>query len=173
MGSKYLTAYSFFLHKQLLEIGANLMYDTLADGVVALHVLYVAYVVLGQLLILIAGTFRWDWGRNRWFRLTHLLAIGIVALEAVMGWRCPLTIWEEQLRELAGQAFNNSETFMGRVLHNLLFVDQYFTDGRPPEGFFTTLYIAMFFIVIQGLMMYPPRLGTRRAASSQPKLQMA
>jgi hypothetical protein len=126
-------------------------YSLAADAMVALHVGYVAYVLLGQLAIVIAAPFRWQWARNPWFRWTHLLAILIVAIEAVMKWRCPLSIWEQQLREAGGQGFDSSETFMGRLLHNLLFI-----DGMP-EQFFTACYVAMFFIVLQGLIMYPPR----------------
>jgi hypothetical protein len=140
------------------------MYGYLADGMVLLHVLYVAFVVVGQLAVIVAAGFRWEWGRNPWFRLTHLLAIGIVAVEAVMGWQCPLTRWEYQLRELAGQPFDGSATFLGRMLHDLLFIDRYFTDGRPPEAFFTTLYLATLVVVVQGLVMYPPRLVGRRPA---------
>ena len=142
------------------------MYGVLADGVVLLHVLYVGFVVVGQLAIVAAAAFGWGWGRNRWFRLAHLAAIGYVALEAVMGWTCPLTTWEYQLRELAGQTFNQADTFLGRLLRDLLFIDKYFTDGRPPEGFFTTVYIAAFLIVLQGLVMYPPRLRPERPATS-------
>jgi hypothetical protein len=128
------------------------MYGYLADFLVFVHVLYVSYVLVGQLAIVVASAFRWRWGRNRWFRITHLLAIGIVALEAVMGWQCPLTRWENQLRELAGQSFDGSATFMGRLLHDLLFI-----EGQP-ASFFTVLYVAMLVIVVQGLVMYPPRL---------------
>ena len=50
------------------------MFDAyLADGVVALHVSYVAFVVLGQLLILAGVVFRWQWVRNFWFRLGRKL----------------------------------------------------------------------------------------------------
>ena len=55
-------------------------------------------------------------------------------------------------------------TFLGRLLHHLLFIDRYFTDGRPPEAFFTTLYLAALVVVLQGLAMYPPRLWKRGAA---------
>ena len=140
------------------------MYGVLADGMVLLHVLYVGFVVVGQLLVVLAAARRWEWGRNRWFRLAHLTAIGVVVVEAVMGWRCPLTVWEQQLRELAGQDFNSADTFLGRLLHHVLFIDRYFTDGRPPEGFFTTLYLAVFVVVLQGLVMYPPRLFRMRNA---------
>ena len=140
------------------------MYGLLADLVVLAHVLYVAYVVLGQVAIIVAAMMKWEWGRNRWFRLTHLLAIAYVVLEQIMGWQCPLSKWEYQLRELAGQQFDGSATFLGRLLHNLLFIDQYFEGGRPPEAFFAVLYFAMLVVVVQGLLMYPPRLFPRRSA---------
>ena len=126
-------------------------YGILADLMVAIHVCYIAYVVLGQLLIILAAPMKWQWARNPWFRYSHLTAIGIVAYEAIRGLRCPLTVWEEQLRSLAGQVFNGSETFMGRVLHDLMFIE------NQPEIFFTTMYIAVLVLVIQSLVMYPPR----------------
>jgi hypothetical protein len=126
-------------------------YGILADLMVAIHVCYIAYVVLGQLLIILAAPMKWQWARNPWFRYSHLTAIGIVAYEAIRGLRCPLTVWEEQLRSLAGQAFNGSETFMGRVLHDLMFIE------NQPEIFFTTMYIAVLVLVIQSSVMYPPR----------------
>jgi hypothetical protein len=127
-------------------------YGICADLMVAIHVSYIAYVVLGQLLIILAAPMKWQWARNPWFRFTHLAAIGIVAYEAIRGLRCPLTVWEEQLRELAGQVFNGSETFMGRVLHDLMFIE------NQPEIFFTTMYLGVLVLVIQGLVMYPPRM---------------
>jgi hypothetical protein len=130
----------------------SVYYGLLADVVVTIHLAYVAYVVVGQVLIVIAAPFRWQWARNPWFRLTHLLAIAIVAYEAVMGIRCPLTVWEEQLRELAGQPFDSGQTFLGRLFHDLLFY-----EGLP-DIFFTVLYISMFVIVLQGIIMYPPRM---------------
>jgi hypothetical protein len=140
------------------------MYGLLADLVVLVHVSYVGYVLLGQVAIILAAMMKWEWGRNRWFRLTHLVAIAVVVLEQVMGWQCPLSRWEYQLRELAGQPFDGSATFLGRLLHDLLFIDQYFEGGRPPEAFFAVLYVAMLVIVVQGLLMYPPRLFPRRPA---------
>jgi hypothetical protein len=127
-------------------------YGILADLVVAIHVSYIAYVVLGQLLIILAAPMKWQWARNPWFRFTHLAAIGIVAYEAIRNLRCPLTVWEEQLRALAGQSFNGSETFMGRIMHDLMFIE------NQPEIFFTTMYIGVLVLVVQGLVMYPPRM---------------
>ena len=108
-------------------------YGILADVVVGIHVAYVAYVVLGQLLIILAAPMKWEWARNPWFRFSHLSAIGVVAYEAIRGLRCPLTVWEEQLRGLCGQTFSGSETFMGRILHDIMFIE------NQPEIFFTTI----------------------------------
>lgn len=146
--------------------GLMMWYGLLADLVVAVHLGYIAYVLVGQALVVIAAPMRWQWARNPWFRFTHLAAIAIVAYEAIYQIRCPLTVWEEKLRAMAGQAFDGSETFMGRVLHNLMFIE------NQPEIFFTTMYIAMLVIVVQGLIMYPPR-WFRFSKSTTPVLTVA
>lgn len=126
-------------------------YGYLADFVVFIHVLYVGYVVLGQLAIMLAAPFKCAWARNPWFRFTHLLAIAIVAWEALNNIRCPITIWEEKLRAMAGQDIASGQSFMGRMFHDLLFYPDL------PEIFFNTLHVAMFVVVVQGVLMYPPR----------------
>lgn len=137
-----------------------MLYGYLADLLVFVHVLYVGYVVVGQFAIIVAAPFKWSWARNPWFRFSHLLAIAIVAYEALNDIRCPLTVWEEQLRVLGGQAMNAGHSFMGRLFHDLLFLDGY------PEIFFNTLHVAMFVLVVQGIVMYPPRLWRWRTAEN-------
>jgi hypothetical protein len=127
------------------------MYGILADGMVAAHVAYVAFVVLGQLAIIVGAGLKWEWVRNPWFRGPHLLAIAIVVLEEFMGWRCPLTTWEEQLRLLAGQSIGGG-TFMGRLLHDLLFIDDVW-----PEKAIQVLHVSFGVLVAQSLIMCPPR----------------
>ncbi len=96
-------------------------YRLLADLIVGVHVAYVSYVVLGQLLIWLGLALRWQWVRNPWFRWTHLIMIVIVGVEAVLNIECPLTNWESRFRVLAGQTVSG-ESFVGRLLHNLIFV---------------------------------------------------
>jgi hypothetical protein len=134
------------------------MYGVLADAMVCAHVLYCAYVVLGQVAIMVAAPFRWEWARNPWFRYSHLLAIGVVVLEEAMNWRCPLSVWEEQLRTLAGQPVNAGETFLGRLAHDALFFDL-------PGVWFTTVHVAMGVVVAQGVLMFPPRWFGKRTAT--------
>src|SRR5437588_10496353 len=103
-------------------------YRLLADLIVAIHSAYVAFVFVGLLLILLGIARGWRWVRNWWFRVFHLAAITIVALEAVFNIACPLTTWEQRLRQMAGDQVSRG-TFIGDLLHNLIFID------APPWAF--------------------------------------
>jgi len=94
----------------------------LADGIVVLHFAIVLYVIFGELLILAGWPLRWSWVKNRWFRLSHLGIIVFVAVVAAMGDLCPLTIWENDLRRIAGKPLEQA-SFVAHWAHELLFVD--------------------------------------------------
>jgi hypothetical protein len=68
-----------------------------------MHFAYVTFVIVGLILTLVGAVLHWRWVRNFWFCLMHLSMIGVVVLEAWCGVVCPLTTWENELRELAGQ----------------------------------------------------------------------
>jgi hypothetical protein len=124
-------------------------YGFLADMMVAVHVAYVSYIVIGQLLIWLGLLLRWRWVRNPWFRWTHLIMIVIVGVEALLDIECPLTSWEGRFRELAGQAVSG-ESFVGRLLHNLIFVDW-------PPWVINSLHIVFALIVLATFVLAPPR----------------
>src|SRR5260221_894978 len=83
----------------------------LADAVLVVHVLFVLFVVGGFVLIL-AGAGRWSWIRNRTLRVSHVAAIVFFPVDALLGFTCPLTLWEDTLRA-TGRA---ERTFIGRWL---------------------------------------------------------
>lgn len=133
-------------------------YGYLADMVVALHVGYVAFVVVGQLLILLGWGLGWKWIRNFWFRLAHLIAICIVAVEGMTATICPLTTLENYLRGQAGQEVSEA-TFMGRFLHSLIFHDF-------PQRYFDMSYVVFALLVILTFIMVRPNWPTRRRLMS-------
>jgi len=98
------------------------LYCLLADAIAVLHFLIVAFVVGGMLVILAGVVRRWTWVRNFWFRAIHLAMIAAVVAESLCGIACPLTDWEDRLRE-AGGASTEPGSFIGRLVHSLLFVD--------------------------------------------------
>jgi hypothetical protein len=121
----------------------------LADVIVVLHFAYMAFLVFGLLLILLGMAFRWDWIRNPWFRLIHLAMILIVVFESAIGMTCPLTTWEKQLREIAGQATYPGD-FIGYWAHRLLFY-----SAEP--WVFGLIYTVFGLAVVAAFLLAPPR----------------
>ena len=120
----------------------------LADTLLILHVLFVAFVVLG-LVAIYAGYFQnWQWVRNRVFRIVHLCAIGYVVVQAWFGVVCPLTTWEMSLRAEAGAA-TYSGSFIQYWLHSLL----YFT---LPEWVFVVVYTLFGGLVLASWFVVKP-----------------
>ncbi len=95
-------------------------YLLLADTILVIHVLFVLFVVVGLLLVLAGGWRGWRWVRDFRFRLAHMLAIGYVVAQSWLGAICPLTIWEMQLRERAGDAVY-AGSFIAYWLQQLLY----------------------------------------------------
>ena len=62
-----------------------MVYQVLADVVLAVHVAVVVFVVGGLLCILVGNVCGWGWVNRRLFRYTHLAAIGVVILQAWLG----------------------------------------------------------------------------------------
>ena len=116
------------------------LYLALADSLLVVHFAFVAFVVVGFILIL-AGLWRgWKWVRNFWFRIFHLLAIGIVVAQTWLGKACPLTVWESTLRAKAGAAGYNVD-FLQYWLHKILYFN-------APAWVFTLAYTVFAALVL-------------------------
>ncbi|TDV99441.1 uncharacterized protein DUF2784 [Halomonas alkaliantarctica] len=120
----------------------------LADTLLILHVLFVAFVVLGLVTIYAGYFFNWRWVRNRTFRIVHLCAIGYVVVQAWLGVVCPLTTWEMALRAEADAA-TYSGSFIQYWLHSLL----YFT---LPEWVFVMVYTLFGGLVLASWFVVKP-----------------
>lgn len=122
----------------------------LADVVLVVHVAFIAFVIFGLVLTWIGWLRRWGWVRNPWFRLVHLAAIGVVAAQALFGIICPLTIWEDELRLLAGGEGRYAGSFIQHWLHQLIFFE---AEGSV----FTIAYLGFFAAVAASWWLVPPR----------------
>lgn len=126
----------------------------LADLVLVVHALFVAFVIGGQLAILAGWIRGWSWVRNLRFRLIHLGVIAYIVVQTWFGRLCPLTVWEAQLRRAAGQS-HYDESFIGYWLGELLFLDL-------PWWVFTVVYTAFGTLVVVSWVHFPPRRRGRR-----------
>lgn len=125
------------------------MYLLAADAILLVHTLFVVFVIVGLVLILVGRYFGWSWICNPWFRLAHILAIGIVVLQAWLGRICPLTIWEMSLREKAGDATYEG-SFIAHWLQSLLYYDL-------PAWVFTLAYTVFALLVVATWIWVRPR----------------
>jgi hypothetical protein len=121
----------------------------LADALLAVHFLIAGFIVLGLVLVWTGVFARWSWVRDPRFRYLHLAAIVLVAAEALSGYACPLTVWEDLLRGGV-----RPESFIGRWVYRLLYYD-------APEQVFTALYAAWAAATLLTLWLAPPRRTAR------------
>ena len=122
------------------------MAGILADAVLVLHLLFVAFAALGGLAAL-------RWPRLAW---THLPALAWAATVEFTGWVCPLTPLEIHLRRQAGQAgFDGG--FIAHYLGALIY----------PAGLTRTHQIALgAILLLVNLLAYAKLLGRARGRGS-------
>ena len=116
----------------------------LADTVLIIHFLYVLFVVGSLPLIWIGAWLKLGFVRNVWFRFLHLAAILFVVAESLIGVTCPLTVWENMLRQV-----ENDNSFMQVWVHRMM----YFSF---PEWVFTVTYILFAMLVAITFKLVPP-----------------
>ena len=127
----------------------SLSYSLAADAILIFHALFVIFVVFGLLLIFIGKWFSWAWVKNPWFRIVHLVAIGIVVIQSWIGVICPLTMWEMSLRAKAGESLY-SGSFIAHWLETLLY-------SQAPAWVFVIGYTAFGVLVIGSWFWVRPR----------------
>ncbi len=123
----------------------------LADLVLIVHAAFVLFVVGGLAAIWIGAALGRAWCRNPWFRGLHAAAIGFVVVETLLGFACPLTVWEAELR--------------GTVPHRGFI--EHWVDAvlywNAPAWAFAVLYVAFGALVAWTWVRIPPRHAKRKA----------
>ncbi len=92
----------------------------LANALLTLHVGIVVFVVGLLPLVIVGGRRGWAWVRRFGLRLTHVLLMVFIAGQAWLGQLCPLTVWEQDLRRMAG-VVGYRESFIEHWLSRLLY----------------------------------------------------
>jgi hypothetical protein len=124
-------------------------YLVFADLLLVFHTLLVVFVIFGLVATLVGYFRQWNWVRNLWFRLIHLVVIGIVVLQAWLGVLCPLTIWEMELRAKAGQG-GYEGSFIQHWLETILYYN-------APDWVFILVYTLFGTLVVASWFLVKPR----------------
>lgn len=128
----------------------------MADLILVVHAGFVLFVVGGLAAIWIGIALGMPFARDPWFRGFHLAAIAFVALESLLGFMCPLTVWEDALRGNTG-----GEGFIQRWIHAWLF-------WSWPAWVFTSIYVAFGALVAATWWLFPPGARSRASPSRAP-----
>ena len=120
-----------------------------AMTVLALHLAIIAFNVAGCVLIPLGAWRGWGWVRGFWWRLAHLLSLAVVAVQAMLGRACFLTLWQG---ELSGSL--HVEPLIESWVNRLIYWDF-------PLWVFTAGYVAVFVYVIALWVWVRPRRSKR------------
>ena len=117
----------------------------LADAILALHALVVLFNVGGMIAIIAGGLRGWEWIRHCGFRVTHLVLVAFVTLEAIFGATCPLTTVEDMLR-----GTGTTQSFIGRGLTLFIY-------WNAPPWAFTVAYTAFLGLLLWAWWKWPAK----------------
>ncbi|HED66883.1 MAG TPA: DUF2784 family protein [Planctomycetes bacterium] len=131
----------------------------LADLVVALHLA----VVIAMATLTVAVPFAWvasrlsktrggvpSWVQSPWLRWPHIAVFAYIAVNAALGKLCVLTVLENRLRREAGAQGEEEFSFVGRMLHEILFTE-------ISQTVLDRVYLALFLLTVAMLFLLPPR----------------
>jgi len=117
----------------------------LAEAVLALHLGVILFNVFGLVAVPLGAWRGWRFVRVAWWRYLHLGALAVVAVQAVIGRACFLTLWQDALRGVSG---NETPLIMGWV-DRLIY-------WRLPVWFFAVLYVLAWCYALALLWLVPP-----------------
>lgn len=121
----------------------------IADLILIVHFLYFLGVVVPVPLILIGRFCRWAFVRNIWFRRIHLTMLLAIVVQVPFQILCPLTVWEQHLRDRHGKT-GPGESFIAHWVGRLLYYDF-------PLWIFSILYLTFGLLVILLYFRIPPK----------------
>ena len=126
----------------------------LAGIVLAAHLAVIGFNLFGLVAIPLGAWRGWRFVRVRWWRLLHLGSLAAVALQALLGRACFLTIWQD---DLAGDAAG--VPLVMRIVNGLIY-------WPLPIWAFTAAYVAVFAYVL-ALWWWAPPMPSRRPSSAR------
>lgn len=127
--------------------------EALATVVLVVHLGVVAFNIFGMVAVPLGAWLRWRFVRGFWWRLVHLASLLVVALQALLGRACFLTIWQSGLE--AEQTSAAPPPMIATWINRLLY-------WPLPLWVFAALYVVVLVYVLLLWRWVPPR---RRGAA--------
>ena len=94
------------------------MNSLFSEIVLLFHFCIFLFMIFSFFLIPLGYYLKWEWVKNKYYRLIHLVLMGIIFIETILGFMCPLTILENFLRN--DIEINNKIT---QIIHQIMYWD--------------------------------------------------
>ena len=115
-----------------------------SEIVLLFHFCVFLFMVLSFFLIPYGYYQKWEWVKNRYYRLIHLILMGIIFIEAILGFMCPLTILENFLRN--DIEINNKIT---QIIHQVMYWD------LPTNQFIILYLLSLLYLIFLWFFFKP------------------
>jgi len=125
-----------------------MLYRILADLIVTIHFAWILFMLTGFILTL-RGFFHREFFEKWLFRVMHLIGVIYVNLLGLMGKFCPLTLWENILREKHNPSLTYPGSFIIHYVEKLVY-----PEVNPWIIYIPTIFITVFTIII--FILRPP-----------------
>jgi len=119
-----------------------------ASAVLYLHFAVVVFNVFWIVAIPLGAWRGWKFIRSFGWRLAHLIVMGVVALQALVGALCFLTLWQDALVRAAGGPAGET-SLIERIVTRLIF-------WPIPLWAFVIIYVAAFAYALAMWWVVPP-----------------
>jgi len=121
----------------------------LAGLVLGAHLGVILFNLFGLIAVPIGAWRGWGFVRIFWWRALHLAALAVVALQALLGRACFLTLWQESLLQDAGET-SSRVPLIQRWVSEVIF-------WPLPIWFFALLYVVVLIYALVLWHFVPPR----------------
>ncbi len=128
----------------------------LAGLVLGVHVGVILFNLFGLIAVPLGAWRGCGFVRVFWWRALHLAALAFVALQAVLGRACFLTLWQDSLVQNGGEAGSGVPLIQRWVSWAIFW--------PLPVWFFAVLYVAVWIYAIVLWRLVPPRRPGRPAS---------
>jgi hypothetical protein len=118
-----------------------------AAVILALHFLVVAFNIFGMIAVPLGARRGWRFVRVAWWRILHLALMAMVAVQALFGRACILTIWQTALENGGDPAA--AQPMIQRWMEAVLFWDL-------PPWLFAAAYTVLFVYCLALWVVVPP-----------------
>lgn len=117
----------------------------LADFIVVIHFVWILFILVGFFLTVL-GFFYKAYFEKWIFRTLHLIGIFYVAILAVAGKYCPLTVWENSLRAQYDPSLTYPGSFMIHYIERFIYPEVHPLSIIVPTAFIAIFTIAIYII---------------------------